>query len=283
MKKLIALLLAAVMLLCAAAALAAEPVDLSTYTDAELDALRVQVAEEIAARRRAATASPAADFRYASDGSVVRIISYIGEGGEVVIPDVIDGLPVTQVYENAFKGNRSIAAVHLPDALVSIGENAFADSSITSVYLPEGLEMIEAMAFNRTYMLTQVLVLPESLKEIGVFAFQWCYTGGVVLQSDCKLIGRTLDNSKLRFCYIRPGCAVQIGSYTFANSSIETMVIPAEVTSIHATAFEGCNAVTVYCPAGSYAEQYCRENFIVCNTAEYEAMVAYYEALYPAQ
>ena len=63
MKKLIAQLLAAVMLLCAAAALAAEPVYLSTYTDAELDALRVQVAEEIAARRRAAPASPAADFR----------------------------------------------------------------------------------------------------------------------------------------------------------------------------------------------------------------------------
>jgi hypothetical protein len=60
-------------------------------------------------------------------------------------------------------------------------------------------------------------------------------------------------------------------------------VIPADVTKIDAAAFKGCKYLTVYCPAGSYAEQYCLENFIACDTANYEAMVAYYEALYPAE
>ncbi|MBR3763782.1 MAG: hypothetical protein IKK57_04425 [Clostridia bacterium] len=103
MKKLFTLLLAALMLLCATAALAAEPIDLSTYTDAELEALRVQVAEEIRARMLAETAaSPAADFRYVSNGTEVRIVEYVGNGGDVVVPDMLDGVPVTQIGERAF-------------------------------------------------------------------------------------------------------------------------------------------------------------------------------------
>lgn len=59
-------------------------------------------------------------------------------------------------------------------------------------------------------------------------------------------------------------------------------MLPADVQFKDDTVFEGCNHLTVYCPAGSATEQYCMEHFITCNTADYEAMVAYYEALYPA-
>ena len=259
MKKLIALLLAAVMLLCAAAALAAEPVDLSTYTDAELDALRVQVAEEIAARRRAATASPAADFRYVSNGTEVRIVEYVGNGGDVVIPDMLDGVPVTQ-----------------------IGERAFYDKEIVSLQLPAGLISLGDTSVGWNFDWKGVLVLPETVQSIEWGAFYGTGLQGIVIQSSCKIQASAFFHSLSDFCYIREGCAVSIGRGAF-DSGIKTIVIPADVKVISAGAFEGCQKLTVYCPAGSYAEQYCRENFIVCNTAEYEAMVAYYEALYPAQ
>ena len=40
------------------------------------------------------------------------------------------------------------------------------------------------------------------------------------------------------------------------------VVIPAGVTEIGSSAFDGCKKLTIHAPAGSYAEQYARENDI---------------------
>lgn len=260
MKKLVCLLLA--LLLCTFAAFAADALDLSTYTDAELAALQQQVAEEIRARAMAnAPENPAADFRYVSNGAEVRINAWIGESREAYIPDEIDGLPVTQ-----------------------LGPEAFSSAGITSLRLPDTLVSMDYWAFMSTSKLQQVLVMPTTLKSIGSGAFTLSNITGLVLQSDCFLSSQAFNNtSRLQFCYIRPGCDVELDMLAFQASGLEAAVIPADVTVMHAMAFHGCKNLTVYCPAGSYTEQYCKENFIVCNTADYDAMVAYYEALYPAQ
>lgn len=260
MKKIVCILLTSLLLI--GTALAADPVDLSTYTDAELDALRIQVAEEILARRMAgAPDDAAADFHYVSNGAEVRINAWIGEGTQVYIPDEINGVPVTQIYDNAFNDNKTIETVRFPSELVSIGDKAFLG----------------------TFGLSEPLVLPKKLQAIGQSAFAVTFAKGVVLQSDCALDLEAFSNAmKLEFLYIREGCAVTMDRYAFKNTPMTVAVIPASVTVISPFAFSGCSNLTVYCPAGSYAEKYCLENFIVCNTANYEAMVAYYEALYPA-
>lgn len=261
MKRLMAALLAALALF--SVAFAAEPVDLTTYTDAELLALVEQAGAELRARNTPVMPDdPLADLRYASNGTEVRIIEYIGNGGDLYIPDEIDGVPVTQLYRSMCEKHRNIRSLRLPAGLVSIGWSAFENTSD----------------------LEQVLVMPASLEVIEGAAFWSSDVTGLVLQSDCEVKGQSFSIAdNLEFCYIREGCAVTLGSLTFHDASLETIVIPADVTSISSSAFEGCNQLTVYCPAGSYAEQYCKENFIVCDTANYEAMVAYYEALYPAE
>lgn len=265
MKKLIAVLLASLLLL--SVAFAAEPIDLTTYTDAELEVLRLQLAEEIRARATVSVPeNPPSDLRYASNGTEVRINAYIGTTGDVYIPDEIDGVPVTQLYDGM------------------CDEVEYRDLDVRSLRLPAGLVSIGMKAFQSSYALTHELVMPATLKTIGAQAFCWSNVSGVVLQSDCELgLQAFAMGDHLQFCYIREGCVVKLGSYAFQDTPIHTAVIPASVTSISSSAFNGCNNLTVYCPAGSYAEQYCLENFIICNTADYEAMVAYYEVLYPAQ
>ena len=260
MKKIVGILLASLLLF--AAALAAEPVDLSALTDAELLALVEQAGAELRARNTpAGPDDPLADLHYASNGREVRINAYTGNGGDVYIPDEIGGVPVTRLYDRAFL-NTVITSLRLPAGLVSIGEHGV----------------------QGTYHLEDVLVLPRTLQLLDRCAFRFSDIAGVVLQSDCQLRYWTFaDCDRLQFCYIRKGYAVTLGEKAFMNArALETVVIPADVTRIDATAFSGCNFLTVYCPAGSYAEKYCLENFIVCDTANYEAMVAYYEALYPA-
>lgn len=265
MKKLMAALLTALALF--SVAYAAESVDLTAYTNEELLALVEQAGAELRARNTPVTPDdPLADLRYASNGKEVRINAYVGTTGEVYIPDEIDGVPVTQIY----------------DDMCNEFDNSQLD--IRSLRLPKGLVSIGSKAFQSTYDLEQVIVMPRTLKSIGFSAFCWSDVTGVVLQSDCVLNSQAFAfGDKLRFCYIREGCAVELGSLAFQDTPIETIVIPADVTKISSSAFADCNYLTVYCPAGSYAEQYCKENFIVCDTANYETMVAYYEALYPAE
>ena len=264
MKKWIGILLTTLLLF--GVAFAAEPVDLTTYTDAELLALVAQAGAELRARNTPVIPDdPLADLRYASNGKEVRINAYVGATGIVYIPDEIDGVPVTQIYDdmcNEFNNNLDICSLRLPKGLVSIGSSAF----------------------KSTYDLEQVLVMPKTLQKIGNSAFCWSDLTGVVLQSDCVLSSQAFAmGDKLKFCYIREGCTVELGSLAFQDTPLETIVIPADVTKISSSTFSSCNQLTVYCPAGSYAEKYCLENFIVCDTANYEAMVAYYEALYPAE
>lgn len=265
MKKWIGILLATLLLF--GVACAAEPVDLTTYTDAELLALVEQAGAELRARNTPVMPDdPLADLHYASNGKEVRINAYVGTSGDVYIPDEIDGVPVTQIY----------------DGMCNEYQNSQLD--IRSLRLPKGLVSIGSEAFKSTYDLVQVIVMPKTLQKIGSSAFFWSNVTGVVLQSDCVLNSTAFAfGDKLQFCYIREGCAVELGGGAFRDTPMKTIVIPVDVTKINSTAFEGCNYLTVYCPAGSYAEQFCLENFIVCDTANYEAMVAYYEALYPAE
>ena len=265
MKRLMAALLAALALF--SMAFAAEPVDLTTYTDAELLALVEQTGAELRARNTPVMPDdPLADLHYASNGKEVRINAYIGTSGDVYIPDEIDGVPVTQIYDNM------------------CNEYNISGLNVRSLRLPKGLVSIGNSAFSGTSYLEQVIVMPRTLKIIDYYAFWYSGVTGLVLQSDCLLDKQAFAfGDKLQFCYIREGCAVELSGGAFRDTPMKTIVIPADVTKINASAFALCNFVTVYCPAGSYAEQYCKENFIVCDTANYEAMVAYYEALYPAE
>lgn len=74
-----------------------------------------------------------------------------------------------------------------------------------------------------------------------------------------------------------------IGSYTFSgDNALRTVIIPSSVKTIEDMAFSGCNYVTIYTPKGSYAEQYAQQNFIACNTDDYDRYVEMYEEMYQA-
>ena len=264
MKKWIGILLTTLLLF--GVAFAAEPVDLTTYTDAELLALVAQAGAELRARNTPVIPDdPMADLRYASNGKEVRIVEYIGKSGDVYIPDEIDGVPVTQIYDDLFNASVNseleLHSVRLPAKLISIGEDAFP----------------------YPFYIEHELIMPKTLKFIDMTAFWASSVPGLVLQSDCELSQYAFAYSDLKFCYIRAGSAVELGPAVFTDTPMEAAIIPADVTQISSSAFSSCNQLTVYCPAGSYAEKYCLENFIVCDTANYETMVAYYEALYPAE
>ena len=64
-----------------------------------------------------------ADFTYEGYGNGIRLLTYIGEGGTVVLPDEIDGKPVVALGKGLFQDNTILTALYIPDSVSEIGEN----------------------------------------------------------------------------------------------------------------------------------------------------------------
>ncbi len=108
--------------------------------------------------------------------SAYRLMSYMGLGGEVTVPD---DLGITEIYMYAFSNYESVPKdLSAGDEIseedpyytkqVPIGEN-----TITKIILPEGVETIDSYAFSKLTALEEV-VLPSTLKKIQSYAFDGC-------------------------------------------------------------------------------------------------------------
>ena len=96
------------------------------------------------------------DFEYEIDDSKVVITDYTGAGGDVVVPDMIDGLPVTTIGESAFSGCTGLTSITLPNSITSIGSKAFSGcTGLTSITLPNSVTTIGRGAFKGCIGLTR--------------------------------------------------------------------------------------------------------------------------------
>ena len=92
----------------------------------------------------------------------------------VVIPKEYEGKPVASIANRAFKGNKSIKGVIIPNTVNFLGEKAFYGcEGIEAVSIPESITFIGHGAFCGCKALTYA-PLPETTKKIGVWAFKDC-------------------------------------------------------------------------------------------------------------
>jgi len=67
-----------------------------------------------------------AQFTFTTNNESITITGYTGAGGDVIIPDTINGLPVTTVGPFSFYYCLSLVSVTIPDSVTTIGDYAFA-------------------------------------------------------------------------------------------------------------------------------------------------------------
>ena len=91
--------------------------------------------------------SPLEDFEYSISDGTATIIKYLGADDEVLLPQIIEGVPVKTVG-NAFLHCDSIKCVFIPEGVESIEDCAFAFcGNLTSVRFPATLKSIGKQAF----------------------------------------------------------------------------------------------------------------------------------------
>ena len=213
---------------------------------------------------------------------------------DVIIPDSVTGIgigafsgcrsltdvnipnSVTSIGEYAFSSCSSLTSVTIPDSVTSIGDYAFSScSSLTSVTIPDSVTSIGEFAFYSCINLTDVTI-PDSVTNIGIGAFGFCSSLTHISVSEgnrnyCQLDGVLFDREmqtlicypagKTQAQYNIPDSVTSIEAGAFYKcSSLTSVTIPDSVTSIGDSAFRGCESLTLSVIAGSYAEQYCREN-----------------------
>ena len=66
-----------------------------------------------------------AQFNYTTNNGAITITGYTGPGGDVTIPDTINGLPVTSIGDGAFSSCTRLTSVTIPNSVTSIGSYAF--------------------------------------------------------------------------------------------------------------------------------------------------------------
>jgi hypothetical protein len=134
--------------------------------------------------------TPASDFSYdlTKDGQGIIITKYTGNGGAVVIPSKIEGIPVVGIEGGAFQGGymrdnitpepdkpgNAVTSIVVPSSVVTIESAAFFKmAELTSATLPDNLKIISDQLFESCKKLTTVN-LPASLERIGSGAFRNC-------------------------------------------------------------------------------------------------------------
>lgn len=127
-----------------------------------------------------AKATPANNFTYKLDSEARRIIitKYIGNILEVVIPCIIEGLPVVEVEDRAFEeewyGKHVITSLVFPDSISIIGKYCCSGCrNLKEVVLPKDLKEIPDGMFYKCESL-EIVSIPPDVEKIGDSSFYEC-------------------------------------------------------------------------------------------------------------
>ena len=155
--------------------------------------------------------------------------------GKVVIPEIVEGVPVVQINTNSFKDCDGISNIIIPDSVTTIKSNAFTNCNMTFLTIGSGVIIIENGAFYNCKSLTEITI-PDSVVTLG----------------DIHSFNETTDHGVFEGCTgitkINIGNGVQtIGTNCFKGcSNVVDWTFSSTIKEIGSEAFECCSNLTTF-------------------------------------
>lgn len=154
---------------------------------------------------------------------------------------IFENTVLEKISDGAFWGCSALSSIALPDSVTEIERNAFFETGLRNIQLPEKLTLIGGGAFCNCKNLKQVQ-LPPQLKELGEGAFFNCENlAQIQLPSQLNKLGgdafgecTSLDTIDI------PAGLKQIESNTFRNTGLTSVTLHEGLTKIEDGAFHDC-------------------------------------------
>jgi len=119
-----------------------------------------------------------------------------GFDGEVIIPEVYEGVAVTSIAPSAFSKS-CVSSIHIPSTVTEIGMQAFAYChNLQQVMFDEdsNLDIVDPLAFSGCTKLTHIR-LPDKLRVIERLAFNHCVNCVVEIPNRCLVMDPNFEGS----------------------------------------------------------------------------------------
>lgn len=154
---------------------------------------------------------------------------------------IFENTVLEKISDGAFWGCSALSSIALPNSVTEIERNAFFETGLRNIQLPEKLTLIGGGAFCNCKNLKQVQ-LPPQLKELGEGAFFNCENlAQIQLPSQLNKLGGDAfrDCTSLDKIDIPAGLK-QIESATFCNTGLTSVTLHEGLTKIEDWAFHDC-------------------------------------------
>lgn len=203
---------------------------------------------------------------YIISGNKAVITGWSGNPETLVLPSVIDGIPVTEIRENAFYRCESLKKAVIPESVKKIGSYAFYGCiSLESAEIKAAVPEIPEGIFYGCEKLESIS-LCSGIRKIGSYAFYGCrnlesfdlppgVTGiGSYSFAECHSLSKVTLNGKLEI----------IGSHSFYDCpELTGVILPETVVSVGEFALgftrnSRSESFTITGVSGTAAENYAR-------------------------
>lgn len=208
------------------------------------------------------------DWEFQLLANEVKLTGYIGEGGDVIIPEMVYGCPVTEMDEKLLcqyiidkdvtsivveakvkeipgrfaESQKKLKKVILPEGVETLANHSFAGcEGLTEIYLPSTLKTISLNAFEKCLALKNIS-LPAEIQKIDSYAF----VGAGLTEIDLSNVKGEYGGSAFQGCKslksVKLSASVaKVPLHMFMDcSSLSELEIPDGITHIEEQAFDGC-------------------------------------------
>lgn len=182
-------------------------------------------------------------FIWEHNYSEILITGYEGASVDLIVPDQINGKPVTAIQDEAFKGFTALKSIVISGNVKTIGKEAFYNcTGLEKLTLKEGIEDIGIDAFSQCTALTSVTI-PSTIKAVRE-SFSYCHalTSAVVSEGVENL------NNAFHCCDALTSVTIPKGIKTMRSTfshcdALTSVTIPEGVEDLD-SAFYGCTSLT---------------------------------------
>lgn len=200
-------------------------------------------------------------------------VEYVGAGAFRMcysLERVVLGKKMTKIEEKTFWRSENLREVVMYEGIKEIGYGAFMECcGLEQLILPDTVKKLGDYAFQEAFSYERKVsfTVPESVKQIGHWCFQFCNVGELFYNSSAKIVDemfiecrclerlvlgpnvKEIGNKAFAYCVVLKeiewqGDLEKVGEYAFRDcTSLEKVVIPGTLETVGMGMFERCTGL----------------------------------------